>query len=145
MIGRQDLFFLCLTLFLPSSSVSLSYFLLAVSMCECLGKLLRTSFPFLIAILPGGSKLMISERDYVDNSFTALNELSLRLSSYLLRLFLYLISFLLFPCSSECLGKYSCMSSPFLIAILNGTCFFRQCNYKCTMCVRSEKQEIVLH
>ena len=46
-----------------------------------------------------------------------------RLSSYLLRLFLYLISFLLFPCASVW-GKHSCMSSPFPIAILNGTCFF---------------------
>ena len=25
---------------------------------------------------------------------------------------------------SECLGKHSCTSSPFPIAILNGTCFF---------------------
>ena len=24
----------------------------------------------------------------------------------------------------ECFGKYSCMSSPFPMAILNGTCFF---------------------
>ena len=33
----------------------------------------------------------------------------------------------------KCLGKHSCMSSPFSIAILNDTSFFfRQCNYKCT-------------
>ena len=32
----------------------------------------------------------------------------------------------------ECLGKHSCTSSSFPIAILNGTSFFRQCNYKCT-------------
>ena len=72
------------------------------------------------------------------------------LSSYLLPVFLYLISFLLFPwnkmgtaCCSfilavlavwnlpwevpippECLGKHSCMSFPFPIAILKGTFFF---------------------
>ena len=40
-----------------------------------------------------------------------------RLSSSLLRLYLCLISFLLF----ECLGQHSCMSSPCPIAILNGT------------------------
>ena len=45
----------------------------------------------------------------------------------------------------ECLGKHSFMSSEFPIAILNGTCFFRQCNYKCTMCIRSEKLKIVKH
>ena len=28
----------------------------------------------------------------------------------------------------KCLGKHSCMRSQFPIAILNGTCFFRQCN-----------------
>ena len=31
----------------------------------------------------------------------------------------------------KCLGKHSCMSSSFP-TILNGTSFFRQCNYKCT-------------
>ena len=35
----------------------------------------------------------------------------------------------------KCLGKHWCMSSSFPIAILNGTCFFRQCNYKCTLCI----------
>ena len=44
------------------------------------------------------------------------------LSSYHLRLFLYLISFLLFPCVSD--WDNSCMSTQFHIAILNGTCFF---------------------
>ena len=38
---------------LPSSFVSLSYFMLAVPMRECLGKHSCTSFPFLIAILNG--------------------------------------------------------------------------------------------
>ena len=46
----------------------------------------------------------------------------------------------------ECLGKHSCMSSSFPSALLNGTCFFpTACNYKCTMCIRSEKLEIVKH
>ena len=40
-------------LFLPSSSVFLSYFILAVPMRECLGKHLCTSSPFPIAILNG--------------------------------------------------------------------------------------------
>ena len=32
-------------------------------------------------------------------------------------------------------------------ALLNKSCyyFFRRCNYKCTMCIRSEKLEIVVH
>ena len=37
------------------------------------------------------------------------------LFSYLIRLFLYIISFLLFPWMGECLGKHSCMRSPFPI------------------------------
>ena len=41
----------------------------------------------------------------------------------------------------ECLGKHSCVSSTLLIAVLNGIRFFRQCNYKCTMCIRNEKVE----
>ena len=45
----------------------------------------------------------------------------------------------------ECLGKHSCMSPTFPIVILNGTCFFCQCNYKCTACIRSEKLETVKH
>ena len=45
----------------------------------------------------------------------------------------------------ECLGKHSCMSSPFPITILNGTCFFPTVQLKCTMCIRSEKLEIVFH
>ena len=40
-------------LFLPSSSVSLSYFILAVFMRECLGKHSCTSSPFPIAMLNG--------------------------------------------------------------------------------------------
>ena len=40
-------------LFLSSSSVSLSYFILAVSMRECLGKHSCMSSPFPIAILNG--------------------------------------------------------------------------------------------
>ena len=38
-------------LFFPSSSVSLSYLILAVPKRECLGKHSRTSFTFLIAIM----------------------------------------------------------------------------------------------
>ena len=61
MIGRRDFFVfvpalllstLC-PLFLSSSSVSLSYFILAVPMRECLGKHSCMSSPFLIAILNG--------------------------------------------------------------------------------------------
>ena len=37
----------------------------------------------------------------------------------------FIISFFTVP-MRECLGKHSCMSSPFLIAILNGTFFFRE-------------------
>ena len=36
----------------------------------------------------------------------------------------------------ECLGKHSCMSSPFPIAILNGTCLFSD---SATVCIGSEK------
>ena len=53
--------------------------------------------------------------------------------------------FVLFGKTLECLGKHSCMSSPFPIAILNGTFIFRQCDYKCIMCILSEKLEIVKH
>ena len=42
-------------IFLLSSSVSLSYFILAVPMRECLGKYLCMSSPFPIAILNGTS------------------------------------------------------------------------------------------
>ena len=38
----------------------------------------------------------------------------------------------------ECLGKHSCMSSPFSIAILYGTWFFQQRNYKCRMRIRCD-------
>ena len=64
------------TLFLPSSSVSLSYFIFAVPMRECLGKHSCTSSTFLIAILIGallffarrnslfGPKLRLSKSNY---------------------------------------------------------------------------------
>ena len=60
-MGRRDIFFSCplcffpiLTpLFLPPSSVSLSYLILAVSMRKCLGKHACMSSPFPIAILNG--------------------------------------------------------------------------------------------
>ena len=44
-----------------------------------------------------------------------------RLSSYLL---IFLPNFILAVPRRECLGKPSCMSSTFPLAILNGTCFF---------------------
>ena len=61
MIGRRDFFFflpalllsILTPLFLPSSSVPLSYFILAVPMRECLGKHSCMSSPFPIAILNG--------------------------------------------------------------------------------------------
>ena len=46
-----------------------------------------------------------------------------RISYCLLRLFLCLIFIFAVP-MRECLVKPSCMSSTFLIATLNGTCFF---------------------
>ena len=42
----------------------------------------------------------------------------------------------------KCLGKHSCMSSSFPIAILNDTSFFWQCNYKCTLRIRRDMVEI---
>ena len=38
--------------------------------------------------------------------------------------FVSLFYFVLAVPMLECLGKHSCLSSPFPIAILNGTCFF---------------------
>ena len=51
----------------------------------------------------------------------------------------FLFYFILALLMRECLGKHSCMSSKFPVAILNGTSFFRQCNYKCTFFIRSKK------
>ena len=61
MIGRRDIFFfvpallfsILTPLFLPTSSVSLSYFVLAVPMRKCLRKHSCMSSPFPIAILNG--------------------------------------------------------------------------------------------
>ena len=61
MIGRWDFFFfvpallfsILMPLVLPPSSVSLSYFVLAVPMRKCLGKHSCVSSPFPIAILNG--------------------------------------------------------------------------------------------
>ena len=61
MIGRRDFFFfvpalllsILTPLFLPSSSVSLSYFIFAVPKRECLGKHSYMSSPFPIAKLNG--------------------------------------------------------------------------------------------
>ena len=57
--------------------------------------------------------------------------------------FVSLAYFILAVAMRERLGKHSCMSSTFPIVILNGTSFFRKCNYKCIMCIRSEKLETV--
>ena len=68
------------------------------------------------------------------------------ISSCLLILSLYLISFLLFPCASVW-ENFLAWVPQFLLA---GYCydewyslFFRQCNYRCTMCMRSEKGKIL--
>ena len=61
MIGRRDIFFfvpallfsILTPLFAPPSSVSLSYFILAVPMRKCLGKHSCMSSPFPIAIMNG--------------------------------------------------------------------------------------------
>ena len=60
MIGRRDFFFvpglllsILTPLFLPSSSVTLSYLILAVPMRECLGKHSFMSSPFPMALLNG--------------------------------------------------------------------------------------------
>ena len=47
------LFSILTPLFLPSSSVTLSYFIIAVPMCGCLGEHSCTSSLFTIAILNG--------------------------------------------------------------------------------------------
>ena len=52
-LGPALLFSILTPLFLPSSSVYLSYFILAVSMRECLGKHSCMSSPCPIAILDG--------------------------------------------------------------------------------------------
>ena len=67
-----------------------------------------------------------------------------RLSSYLLPLFLYLISFLLFPCASVWENTRAWVPL-FLLPYWMVLAFFQQCNYKCTMCIPGEKLEIVKH
>ena len=57
--------------------------------------------------------------------------LSILTPLFLLRLLLYLISVALAVPIHECLGKQSRMSSPFPIAILNGTFFFARRNSPC--------------
>ena len=57
------LFSILTPLFCPSSSVSLSYFILAVPMRECLGKHSCMSFPFPIAILNGTSFLSLVQEN----------------------------------------------------------------------------------
>ena len=67
-----------------------------------------------------------------------------RLSSYLLRMFRCLLSFLLFPCASDFENTRAWVPhflKPYWMVLV----FFRQCNYKCTICIRREKPEIVKH
>ena len=42
-------------------------------------------------------------------------------------------------------GKILAHDFTFPTAILNGVVFFRNCNYKCTFCIRSEKVEGLKH
>ena len=57
------LFSVVTPLFCPSSSVSLSYFILAVPMRECLGKHSCMGSPFPIAILNGTSFLSLVQEN----------------------------------------------------------------------------------
>ena len=78
-------------IFLPSSFVSLSYFVFALPMRECLGKHSCMSSPWPTAILNG---IFFFSRDEIvcklGRSFVYQNQIKLN----------YLISFLLFPCAS---------------------------------------------
>ena len=53
--------------------------------------------------------------------------------SALLTFFCLFVLFILAVPMRQCLRKHSCMSSTLPIALLNGTCFFRQSTYKCAM------------
>ena len=67
-----------------------------------------------------------------------------RLCSFLLLLFLCLISFLLFPCASVWENTRTVHEFPISYCHIEWYLFFSpQCNYKCSMCIRSEKLEIV--
>ena len=107
-------------LFLPSSSVSLSYFVLAVPMRECLGKHSCMSSPFPTAILNGTCFFLTvqlqvlnvySERKTRNNCAVVNHAFKLNITSFhiisssaavlfCLKLFLCLLSFLLFTCAS---------------------------------------------
>ena len=60
---------------------------------------------------------------------------SIHMLLFLPSLSAHLSYFILAVTIRKCLGKHSSMSFPFAIAMLNGTCFSRQCFYKCTMLV----------
>ena len=107
---------------MPSSSIC---FFVLLFPCAYVGKTLLHEFP--ISYTHSEWKLLFSEREYAQTG------LKLRLSE---------------PNSSyagsidddhfavtirECLGKHLRTSSSFHKTILNGTCFFRQCNYTCTI------------
>ena len=91
------LFSILTPLFCVSSSVSLSYFILAVSMRECFGKHSCMSSQFPLAILNGTSHLLPMCQSY----------------------FIFVVPM------RKCLGKHSCTSSKFSMAILNKTSSLR--------------------
>ena len=65
--------------YLNSSSVSLSYFLLAVPKRECLGKHSCTSSSFPIAIIPNGTPSLFAKRDYLYSQRFACQKLPIKL------------------------------------------------------------------
>ena len=112
-------------LFAPSSSVSMSYFILAVSICKCYGKYSYTSYIFPICRhtewnllsslsengdIRSGSTVLLPRGDDRPELLYRQSELFFScpllffayslLSSHIPFLFLWTISFLLFPCGS---------------------------------------------
>ena len=63
-VPMRECFSTLTPLFCPSSSVSLSYIILAVPMRECLGKHSCMSSPFSLAILNGTSSFLFGAREY---------------------------------------------------------------------------------
>ena len=112
------LFSILTPLFCPSSSVSSSYFIFAVPMRECLGKHSCMSSQFPIAILNGTSSFLSLVQENMQD-WTRLSDWTglLFLPSSSVSLFYFNLAVPM----RGCLGKHSCMSSPFSIGILNGT------------------------
>ena len=116
------------SLFLPSSCVSLSYFILAVPMRECFGNKLGVSSPFPIAILNGTPFFLYSVQEKLNmpsgrycrhcSRSASSNHLIWNLSR----------SILAVPIR-KCLRKRSCTSSTFLIGILNSILPFKEAEY----------------